>query len=58
MNLTNEMVQDEGYDHIGQGIYEFTVTLYKRGNYKFTINLKDNEGVFKSIVGSPFSLEL
>ena len=56
--MTDEVVSDEGYEHIGEGIYEFTVTLFKRGNYRFTITLEDEEGLYRPIVGSPFSLEL
>jgi hypothetical protein len=49
---------DLGYIHKGKGIYEFNVKLFKRGNYRVQILLKDNEGVFKSIYGSPFYLEV
>lgn len=57
--MTNEPPNtDTGYVHLGKGIYEFTVKLFKRGNYRVQILLKDTEGVFRSISGSPYSLEV
>jgi hypothetical protein len=40
------------------GTYVFNVTLFKRGQYRVQILLKDNEGRFRSISGSPFFLEV
>ena len=34
------------------------MTLFKRGNYRFTITIEDNDGLFRPIVDSPFYLEV
>jgi hypothetical protein len=56
--MTNEFVTDQGYLHIGQGVYEFNVTLFRRGNYVFTITIQDSEGLYLPIRDSPFYLEV
>lgn len=56
--MTNEYVTDQGYVHVGEGVYEFTVTLFRRGNYVFTITIQDSEGLYRPIKDSPFSLEV
>jgi hypothetical protein len=59
LNMTTEpSVPDEGYIHIGEGKYKFNATLFKRGNYRLDIRLKDVDGKFKGISGSPFYLEV
>jgi hypothetical protein len=56
--MTNEFVTDQGYEHVGKGIYKFTVTLLRRGNYVFTITIQDSEGLYRPIKDSPFFLEV
>jgi hypothetical protein len=59
LNMTTEpSVPDEGYIHIGSGEYKFNATLFKRGNYRLDIRLKNTDGKFMGISGSPFYLEV
>jgi len=59
LNMTSEpSVPDEGYIHTGMGEYKFNATLFKRGNYRLDIRLKDTDGRFRGISGSPFYLEV
>jgi hypothetical protein len=55
---TEPAVPDDGYVHIGNGEYKFNATLFKRGNYRLEILLKDPDGRFRGISGSPFYLEV
>lgn len=50
LNMSTEpALPDEGYVHIGSGEYKFNATLFKRGNYRLEILLKDADGKFRGI---------
>ena len=59
LNMTQEPPEpDKGYVHTGDGNYTFDALLFKRGNYRFDIKLKDPDGKFRHIQDSPFYLEV